>query len=281
MSPPVIDIAEESQDVGTQDEGLDEVGVMDTVFITSTSTESTPTRVHRKKNKKRRRDADENSPCTYISGALTQCISPSFVESPRRCATNGGQLQDYNWVYAPSRVEKLWNKDTATTFDSQVKHEEYEAKRQHLNRCDLHLSTTFLVGMDMIVLLGLLKKDTDDLDKRVTITISSGKNELQFCASHFLDEVVANINDFLLCSSTDSIYMQLTDDVKVVIYKDAISTWIVLRFYVDGYVMEKLYISAQTWIDIQRITPVLRQCRDNYINNILQGKFAAPIEEEK
>jgi hypothetical protein len=251
-TPTIIDISNESQVEETDVVGIfsDYPSATDISASTTTTTVDisaetaiTPRRAPTKRNK-RQRFGDENSPFVSMVVSLATDATPSFVESPRRSIETDKQLQGYRWLCDPTRVENLWNKDTATSFNSQLKHELYEGKREHINReRDMHLSTTFLVGTGMEVLLGLLKAKAGDIDERVVIAITSGKNEVKFYASHFLNEVVPHVNRNLLCSGKDTIYLQASDCVKIEIYKDSITTWIVLRRYVDGYVMEKLYIS--------------------------------------
>jgi hypothetical protein len=299
-SAPLIDISSQSQDEGlgelgvssaplidisceSQDEGIDEVGIFNRAFTGTLPMTSTPKRVQLKKHNKRQRVSDENSLCVSTVPSLLPGIAPSFVESPRRTVKQHQQLQGCPWMVDPARLEHLWNKDNATSFDSQEKHDAFESQRRRVNKDrDMHLTSTFIVGKGIRLLIGLWKIDIEgDMMEKVALVITAGKNEIKFSANRFLNYMVPLLNANLLSTCKESHYTQLRKHIKAEFYKDEISTWIVLRSYVDGYVMEKIYISSNTWIEIQRLVPVLCQCRDNYFNTILQGHYASSIKENE
>ena len=177
-------------------------------------------------------------------------------------------------------VEKKWNMSVATTFYSQEKQEELnDGKPQHITEDDVLLSSTFLVGEEMRVKIVILKDDALICSDRVLIVISQGANEISGNAMLFLRKGIAYINEGMgfACDQEESTEKFICKGMMYVeLYRDTLTTWVVMRNYCKGYVSERIHMSAPTWVEFKGLFPLLTQCTDHYINLVLQGRLPKP-----
>lgn len=225
------------------------------------------------------REASNETPWIRRRTMNVDCIPLT----PRRKVSRGLKRAKPTCVCDALDVEKSWNAEAATFFHSQLKQEKYESWRHELTAGDVALSSKFIVGRNLEVQVCLMKDRNLVIDEKVILVISSGQNELRFPAVKFLERGVPMITEHLCapCKSTPDREMMIPEaDVYFEIFADSFTKWICFREYVTGYVTEKLYMSAFTWVEFKRLVPLLMGSAVNYTDLVLQDRAHSPLMDE-
>jgi hypothetical protein len=128
------------------------------------------------------------------------------------------------------------------------------------------------------VRVGILKDDCLTPENRVVLVLQEGFiNKIRLPANNFFAVNYQRISSLLLEATPRSQYIQLGRHIKAETQVDHFGTWLVLRSYYNGHVMDRLYISVATWIQFQRLVPVPSSASEEYINIVMDGGLESMI----
>jgi hypothetical protein len=190
-------------------------------------------------------------------------VHPTKRRKCRYCKT---QCHCYTYKF-----EKAQNKILTTLFHNQEKHADFlEERKNQTTDEDLRMSSTFVIGQNMLVRVLLLKEGQKITSERICISFSAGVNELVTFARQFLDVVVKVVDDgFLRLSDIDHPADEELEIIRGKLYADFYTNrcgkWALLREYrLGGYLAHRLLINGATWADFKKIQRVVTDIVEVY-----------------
>ncbi|KAF4524511.1 hypothetical protein B566_EDAN011522 [Ephemera danica] len=149
-----------------------------------------------------------------------------------------------------------------------------QSKRKRLSEPERWLSSEFVIGKGLVVRIVVLSDLLMEPGKRVVLSISSERNQINLNALSFfktcnaLHRIFANYNtqeddesenEISLCEG--SAYVEIINDEE--------GLWMLFRQYVGDWVSDRIYMSSRTWLDFRSLFPLLINCVDVYIATLL------------
>jgi hypothetical protein len=184
-------------------------------------------------------------------------------------------------------VELSLNRHEPTTFHSQDKHEDFSKLRTHLTPEDVSLSCDYMAGKHVMVKVCYLKQGSLEFDEKLIVLLKSGDNEIRLPARRYVHEFVSLIDKGFTYYCEGAHQQKPTDELSICrghayaeFYTDATSKWVVLRQYFNTYIAEQIHVSAKTWIEMRRLTPMISQNIQYYNTLFIQGHQSMLYQQE-
>jgi hypothetical protein len=222
--------------------------------------------------------SDEEMPMPKIFTAA----STSNMKFPARKRKAKNSSSPTDCYYLPVIKEAYYNSlRGGHIFCSQKRQEVFdESIPVMLQHDDFVLSSEFLIGSKMKILIGILKEESLEPHSRIQLMITQLENQIKFSAYLFLNKCVKALEvGFYAFSDSKGISKIPIGNGSVLVdfYSDKFSRWAKLMVpnpEFPRYNAYKICMCSTTFGELMGLIPCLKQIFHQYVSILMQGKLS-------